>query len=49
MVLAPEQIYNPENQRECDAQYNAGHDRKIKAAVLALVDDIAGKASEPKW
>jgi hypothetical protein len=49
MVLAPEQIYNPENQRKRDAQHNASHDRKVEAAVLALICDIAGQASEPKW
>jgi hypothetical protein len=49
MVLAPEQIYNPENQRKRDAQHNASDDRKVEAAVLALICDIAGQASEPKW
>src|ERR1700751_524707 len=49
IVLAPEQIYNPENQRERDAQHNAGHDRKIDAAVLALIGDITGQTSKPKW
>jgi len=49
MVLAPEQIYNPENQREYDAERNASDDWKIEAAVLALIGDIARQASEPKW
>src|SRR5579862_1996088 len=44
-ILAPEQIYNPENQRERNAQYDASGDRKIEAAILALISDIAGKAS----
>jgi len=49
MVLAPEQIYNPENQRKRDAQHNASDDRKVEAAILALIGDIARQASELKW
>jgi hypothetical protein len=49
MVLAPEQIYDPKNQRECDAEHDASDDRKIEAAVLALIGDIAGQTSKPKW
>jgi hypothetical protein len=45
-ILAPEQIYNPENQRERDAEHNASDDRKIEAAIFALISDVAGKASE---
>jgi hypothetical protein len=46
---APEQIYNPENQRKRDAQHNASDDRKVEVAVLALICDIAGQAAEPQW
>jgi hypothetical protein len=48
-ILAPEQIYNPENQRERDAEHDASDDRKVEAAIFALIGDIAGKASEAKW
>jgi hypothetical protein len=47
-ILATEQIYNPENQRERNAQHDASDDRKIEAAIFALISDIAGKASEAK-
>src|SRR5579864_1255608 len=44
-ILPPEQIYNPENQRERDAQHDASDDREIEAAIFALIGDIAGKTS----
>src|ERR1700758_3595525 len=47
-ILAPEQIYDPENQRERDAQHDASDDWKIEAAIFALIGDIAGQASEAK-
>src|SRR5580692_4569646 len=45
-ILPPEQIYNPENQRERDAYDDASDDRKIETAIFTLIGDIAGKASE---
>ncbi len=47
-ILATERIYNPENQRERSAQHDTSDDRKIEAAIFALIGDIAGKASEAK-
>jgi len=47
-ILAPEQIYDPENQREHDAQHDASDDWKIEAAIFALIGDIAGQASKAK-
>jgi hypothetical protein len=43
---AAEEIHDPENKGESHAEKNAGDDRKIKAAVAAVVGDVAGKAAE---
>jgi hypothetical protein len=47
-VLAPEQIYNPDNQRQRNAQHNAGHDWKIEAAIFSLIRNIAGQTANSK-
>jgi hypothetical protein len=48
-VLPPEQIYDPENQRQRDAQHNASNNWKIEAAIFSLIRDIAGQSAEPEW
>src|SRR5579863_10309021 len=48
MALAAEVIHNPENQRKSHAQDDASNNRKVEAAVAALIGDIAGQAAEPK-
>jgi hypothetical protein len=47
-ILSTEQIYDPKNQSERDAQHDASDDRKIEAAIFALIGDIAGQASKAK-
>jgi hypothetical protein len=36
----------PEEERNAEAEDNAGDDRKVKRGVFAAVDDVAGKAAE---
>ena len=44
--LAAEVIDNPKNQAECDADEQTGNQWKIKCAVLAAVNDIAGEPAQ---
>jgi hypothetical protein len=48
MELAPEEMDNPHHERQDDAYNYASHDRKIKAAVASLYDDISRKTTQPK-
>src|SRR5580658_9597243 len=48
MDLTAEIIHDPENQREREAQNNAGDNRKIKSSMAALIGDVSGKAAEAK-
>jgi hypothetical protein len=38
----------PEEEREADAQYEAGDDGEVERGVFAAMDDIAGEISEAK-
>jgi hypothetical protein len=49
IFLAPEEIYNPENQRQRDAEHDTSDDRKIETAALALIRDISRQTSQAKW
>ena len=44
--LAAKVIDEPENQADRDADDQAGDKRKIKCAVLAAMDDVAGQPAE---
>src|SRR5580658_1358215 len=48
MALAAEMIHDPGNQRQREAHQKAGHDRKVKAAVPALIGNVSGQAAEPE-
>jgi hypothetical protein len=48
MELAPEEIDNPHQERQDDADNYASHDWKIKAAVASLYDDISREATQPE-
>ena len=36
----------PEEEREADAEEQAGDDREVESGVFAAMDDVAGEAAE---
>jgi hypothetical protein len=48
-MSAPEEINDPHDQRQDEAQNDASDDWEIEAAVAALVGDVARKSAESKW
>jgi hypothetical protein len=49
MVLAAEEIHDPENQRKRDAHYDACNHRKIEAATVApVIGNVSGQMAQPE-
>ena len=46
--LATEMGEEPEEERECRAENEAGDDGKIESGVFAAMDDVAGEFAEAK-
>jgi hypothetical protein len=49
MLSTPEVIDEPEEERETDAENEAGDDWEIEGRAFAAIDDVAREFSQAKW